>query len=159
MKISVTNISVLLDIITNNVMFKLLESCLCNIVYVNHMCRCNQVLHLIAFTWFYFKHSYFPLFRFFWKFNLKFKSVNNFNFIISFLASERRIIFKMSKIKTIRKTSKSALEHSRSINYRCRRRNGLSHKENLPLTFCSPKQHFSTVKTRQGESNFRGYDY
>lgn len=55
----------------------------------------------------------------------------------------------MPKIKTIRKTSKSALEQSRYINNRCRRRNGLSHKENLPLTFCSPKQHFSTLKTRQ----------
>lgn len=130
-------------------------------MYVNHTCIFNQVLHLISFTSFYFKHRYFPLINFLeiqlW-FEKLYKSVNNFNFIISFLASERRIISIMPKIKTIRKTSKSALEQSRYINNRCRRRNGLSHKENLPLTFCSPKQHFSTLKTRQGKSNFRGKD-
>uniref|UniRef100_K1RCY9 Uncharacterized protein n=1 Tax=Magallana gigas TaxID=29159 RepID=K1RCY9_MAGGI len=49
----------------------------------------------------------------------------------------------MSKIKTLRKTSKNAMEHSRFINYTCHRRNGLSHKEN------GRKHCFSALKTQQ----------
>lgn len=54
----------------------------------------------------------------------------------------------MSKIKTLHKTSKNALEHSRSINYTCHRRNGLSHKEN------GRKHCFSALKTQQGQQYF-----
>nr|XP_019919810.2 uncharacterized protein LOC105320676 isoform X1 [Crassostrea gigas]XP_034312431.1 uncharacterized protein LOC105320676 isoform X1 [Crassostrea gigas]XP_034312432.1 uncharacterized protein LOC105320676 isoform X1 [Crassostrea gigas] len=55
----------------------------------------------------------------------------------------------MPKIKTLRRTSRNALEHSPSFNYACRRRNGLSNKQNLPLTFCNPKQRLSTLKMRR----------
>lgn len=55
----------------------------------------------------------------------------------------------MAKIKTLRRTSKSALEYSHSFKYTCRRRKSLSHKEKVPLAFSNPKQRSSTLKTRQ----------
>lgn len=58
----------------------------------------------------------------------------------------------MPKVKKLHRTSKNALEHSLSINHTCRRRNGLSHKENLPLTFSNPKQSFSALNMRQGQT-------
>nr|XP_034312441.1 uncharacterized protein LOC105339851 isoform X2 [Crassostrea gigas] len=59
------------------------------------------------------------------------------------MRQNERKSFKMSKIKTLRKTSKNAMEHSRFINYTCHRRNGLSHKEN------GRKHCFSALKTQQ----------
>lgn len=60
----------------------------------------------------------------------------------------------MSKIKTLRRTSKNGLEHSPSFSYTCRRRNGLSHKEKVPLTLSNPKQRSSTLKKREGKLEF-----